>query len=597
MVTSEKNSSSVEKLVDSKESLLEDSHVDNNSFVLANAVRHETDIESCEEKCNDDRLSTHSESPNRNNQLNNASSATSSVDDINEAAESPIKKLELRPPYSSEYGNDEESVEAVLEFLDNIIDGEDSDNEEEEEEADTNLACVEVKQPTTHEPFFEPNISKKIETSMQLFSSMMPIDDRSDFVVVDCARRDSEVNVDLTDINPLFLADDWMNYDYGNVFEAHANRPEEFRFIDERSLTFEHGCKQSNEVYEDGWHATSEPLEEVFDAEPSQDVTSAILDLRLQLEEMLPHSGGNVNEFFNQDEQDEQDENQHEEAEAAEPEPFKKQSNELLLNYKRSLSPIVEEPEAEDQPSSIRSANKMSSFNDSTTSAESSSFNALDALMGQAPRTLYASNDTLFAFEDSFNDTDIVSPRKQSQLELQKKSFEENSQARVNEFSSSHVDSEMSNADEHTDSYSTQPTEHTVGQDFTTSNEMKTCISVDKEEERLSEISEPTFDSEMSEKTDLNFDFRLPNYWCADEMDDSYANERIVPIAMKLGRDVRCDIVGFGGFFMIILCLLQEQDVWYKFNEVNEKSNFTDTIEWENEKGEISSCPNSRKIA
>lgn len=496
MVTSEKNSSSVEKLVDSKESLLEES----NSYTVSND--HATpNVEVVEEMCNQVQSSFSNasldppESPNHNYDKKS----------IDMSTESPIK-LELRPSNVADYENDDESVEAVLEFLDNVINGEDSDNDEDENMLEINTTA------TKCEPFFEPNISKKIETSMQLFSSML-VHETTDFD----GNRDSSANVDLTDITPVF--DDWMTYD----FDTHKTRPE-FPFINESSMTFE--CKndsQCDEVYDDGWQATSEPLEEVFDFEQSHDVTSAILDLRLQLEEMLPHSGGNNNEFFNQQDDDDElnEENQIEdEAATSEPEPFKKQSNELLLNYKRSLSPIVEEPEAEDQPSSIRSMNKLSSFNDSTTSAESSSFNALDALMGQIPRTLYASNDTLFAFEDSFNDNDIVSPRKlQPQQEFAKKSVDENTQSlRVND-----VDSEMSNADEHTDSHSTQPT---IGHDFTASNEMKTCISVDKEDERLSEISEPTFDSEMSEKTDFNFDFRLPNYWQADEIDENYVNEQ-----------------------------------------------------------------------
>lgn len=501
MVTSEKNSSSVEKLVDSKESLLEES----NSYIVSN--EHATpNVEVVEEMSNQVQSSfshaslNHPESPNHNYDKKS----------IDMPTESPIK-LQLRPSHAADYENDDESVEAVLEFLDNVINGEDSDNDED----DNMLASVEINTTATKcETFFEPNISKKIETSMQLFSSML-VHETTDFD----GNRDSSANVDLTDISPIF--DDWMTYDRTH-FDTHKTRPE-FPFIKESSMTFE--CKndsQCDEVYDDGWQAISEPLEEVFDFEQSHDVTSAILDLRHQLANSLPHSGGNSNEFFNQHDDDElNEENQLvDEAASTEPEPFKKQSNELLLNYKRSLSPIVEEPEAEDQPSSIRSMNKLSSFNDSTTSAESSSFNALDALMGQMPRTLYASNDTLFAFEDSFNDNDIVSPRKlQPQQEFAKKSVDENTQSsRVND-----VDSEMSNADEHTDSHSTQPT---IGHDFTASNEMKTCISVDKEEERLSEISEPTFDSEMSERTDFNFDFRLPNYWQPDEIDEDYVNEQ-----------------------------------------------------------------------
>lgn len=37
---------------------------------------------------------------------------------------------------------------------------------------------------------------------------------------------------------------------------------------------------------------------------------------------------------------------------------------------------------------------------------------------------------------------------------------------------------------------------------------------------------------------------------------------------------------------LIQLSSQAQQDVWYKFNAVNEKSNCMDTIDWENEKGE-----------
>lgn len=44
---------------------------------------------------------------------------------------------------------------------------------------------------------------------------------------------------------------------------------------------------------------------------------------------------------------------------------------------------------------------------------------------------------------------------------------------------------------------------------------------------------------------------------------------------------------------LIQLSLKAQQDVWYKFNAVNEKSNCMDTIDWENEKGENFNFNNS----
>lgn len=84
---------------------------------------------------------------------------------------------------------------------------------------------------------------------------------------------------------------------------------------------------------------------------------------------------------------------------------------EILLNYnKRSLSPIMEESEDETCKTFV--------FNNETRNMDSTSTGCVEseAIMG-VTKTLMASNDTLFNFEDTLVDENIFSPRAQSQNE------------------------------------------------------------------------------------------------------------------------------------------------------------------------------------
>lgn len=497
IVTSDQKNASVDKLVNSTESLT-DSHFENNSVAeekfIQKACSNYTDCQSS--SLNRKYFENLEQSPEEGK-------TKEKLEDALQNSCSTFNEIE----------NDEESVKAVLEFLDNIIDGEDFDVETSYLENDE----------------IEQNITKKIETSMQLFSNLL-IEETSEIVKGEKIPRDDEADdLDNKFTNNMSIENLWMEYDcsYANELDeiiiTVSNRQKEEKLSS--FLACETSCSESSLLsndYNDGWLAISEPLTEVNNLEHStQDVTSAISHLRHQLTEILPHSGGS-HDYCNQESYD--IENLIDEV--VETKCEEERSNELLLSYKRSLSPIVEEPEVEDMQSSIHSTNKIT-LNGSTTTIESS-VDALDVSLGQMPKTLYASNDTLFAFEDSFNDIDIVSPRilppsnkthdkfgdeiSQSQMFPLKETSEKISEI---SYKSSNDDCEISYSDEHTESHNTQLMENTMGQDLTISiNEIKTCISKDKEEERLSEISEPTFDSEIYDKAHLSIDEQCRFNYC-----------------------------------------------------------------------------------
>lgn len=165
-----------------------------------------------------------------------------------------------------------------------------------------------------------------------------------------------------------------------------------------------------------------------------EDMTSTFDQLRRQLTEMLPHAQGMSvhNDFLDDDESDLNNKDSNspsdmkygdvdEASNAASfdllssllnPEPVT-ELNINYNNYKRPLSPILEESECDETCRTfVLNETKLM---DSTSTGVLESASAGDAaVMGQMPKTLMASNDTLFNFEDTLSDhTDnlLMSPR------------------------------------------------------------------------------------------------------------------------------------------------------------------------------------------
>lgn len=191
---------------------------------------------------------------------------------------------------------------------------------------------------------------------------------------------------------------------------------------------------------QDGWYLHPQAKNDTFevcgyeDEEGNmEDMNSTYDQLRRQLTEMLPHAQGmsQHNDFLDDDD----DLNKADSSSPSEnygikygdldeatnagsfellgalinPEP--PATNEMHINYKRPLSPILEESECDETCRTF--VFNETKLLDSTSTGIMESASA-EAQMGQMPKTLMASNDTLFNFEDTLSDqTDILlmSPR------------------------------------------------------------------------------------------------------------------------------------------------------------------------------------------
>lgn len=191
---------------------------------------------------------------------------------------------------------------------------------------------------------------------------------------------------------------------------------------------------------QDGWYLHPQASNDTFDVcdyddeeGNMEDISDATFDqLRRQLTEMLPHAQGIAqhNDFLDDDDLNKDSASPSEnygikygdldEATNAgsfevlgaliNPEP--PATNEMHINYKRPLSPIMEESECEETCRTFVFNNETKLL-DSTSTGMMESASA-EAQMGQMPKTLMASNDTLFNFEDTLSDqTDnlLMSPR------------------------------------------------------------------------------------------------------------------------------------------------------------------------------------------
>lgn len=190
----------------------------------------------------------------------------------------------------------------------------------------------------------------------------------------------------------------------------------------------------------DGWYLHSQTKNNTFDICEDddeegnmEDMSSTFDQLRRQLTEMLPHAQGMSahNDFLDDDLNNKDSSSpsdnygikygELDEATNAgsfdlignilNPEPVT-ELNINYNNYKRPLSPILEESEC-DETCRTFVMNNETKLLDSTSTGIMESASA-DALMGQIPKNLMASNDTLFNFEDTLSDqTDnmLMSPR------------------------------------------------------------------------------------------------------------------------------------------------------------------------------------------
>lgn len=187
---------------------------------------------------------------------------------------------------------------------------------------------------------------------------------------------------------------------------------------------------------QDGWYLHPQAKNDTFDVcdeeEEEGNMDSTYDQLRRQLTEMLPHAQGmsQHNDFLDDDDPNKDScspsENygikygELDEATNAgsfdmleaiiNPEPVA--TNEMHINYKRPLSPILEESEC-DETCRTFVFNNETKLLDSTSTGIMESASA-EAQMGQMPKTLMASNDTLFNFEDTLSDQAdnlLMSPR------------------------------------------------------------------------------------------------------------------------------------------------------------------------------------------
>lgn len=193
---------------------------------------------------------------------------------------------------------------------------------------------------------------------------------------------------------------------------------------------------------QDGWYLHPQAKNDTFDVceieeeeGNMEDMNSTYDMLRRQLTEMLPHAQGmsQHNDFLDDDDDLNKDSSSPSEnygikygeldeasnagsfdilAALINPEPSPPAANEMHINYKRPLSPIMEESEC-DETCRTFVFNNETKLLDSTSTGIMESASA-EAQMGQMPKTLMASNDTLFNFEDTLSDqTDnlLMSPR------------------------------------------------------------------------------------------------------------------------------------------------------------------------------------------
>jgi hypothetical protein len=230
--------------------------------------------------------------------------------------------------------------------------------------------------------------------------------------------KDENGSEDLTTVTPVNTPIE-LSYSSETWDKMTYSKPE--------SVTLESGITFN----QDGWylHPKAKSENDTFDVCNDEEADEGNMEdmndtydmLRRQLTEMLPHAQGmsTHNDFLDDDDLKDSsspsdnygikygDLDEATNAAVINPEP----ANELHINYKRPLSPIMEESEC-DETCRTFVCNETKLL-DSTSTGMMESASA-EAQMGHMPKALMASNDTLFNFEDTLSDqTDnlLMSPR------------------------------------------------------------------------------------------------------------------------------------------------------------------------------------------
>lgn len=253
--------------------------------------------------------------------------------------------------------------------------------------------------------------------------------------------------------------------------------------------------------------------------------------LRAQLIIMLPHAQGVAEhppEFSDDDDDDDTDEKPEQRSPC---ENVFEPQTEMVINYKRPLSPIMEE--SEDETCKTFVMNETKNLDSTSTGCVETG----EAIMG-VTKTLMASNDTLFNFEDTFGD-DVFSPRTNSQNDIVKdgkladssgpstptpRSFKP-MEFEVNDVSANDLLSPDQQKTLSEDICTEHLSSDAVDTTFTTNTlEEKTCISVHiREDEKISEISEPDWGS--SGQFDLNSLNDVPSMGVMENGEDDEQSE------------------------------------------------------------------------
>lgn len=326
---------------------------------------------------------------------------------------------------------------------------------------DISTPCTAKKKSTTKVVSTDIIKSKLFPEDLDLSNDTFPIQSNQTFDVSNAEDRNNKTydavvpiikidkekddvsSEDLTTVTPVntpielsYSSETWNQITYSKDI-ALAN--ESTAVVETQNLTFNADNCGEITFNTDGWYLHSQTKNNTFDicedddeegGGNMEDMTSTFDQLRRQLTEMLPHAQGMSahNDFLDDDlnkDSNSPSENygikygELDEASNAgsfdligtilNPEPVT-ELNINYNNYKRPLSPILEESECDETCRTFVMNNETKLLDSTSTGVMESSY---DAVMGQMPKNLMASNDTLFNFEDTLSDpTDILmSPR------------------------------------------------------------------------------------------------------------------------------------------------------------------------------------------
>lgn len=483
-------------------------------------------------------------------------------------------------------------VDCVVEECERIL----NTKEEEDDEDDENAFMMEVGMKNFSTPCvrnYHKNIeSVDIEAKKSLFPHEEDLDEdeiksplpNSETFVLQVEQCDSNneneeaSSADLTTITPVNTP---IEYSKRNLAENDGRQFFRNDVIVDSDVPFEKAINFSN----DGWFMNPDAEsvfqtfiyddddnedERQFEAE-GEDLTSTFNQLRQQLTEMLPHAQGmsQHNDFFDSENNDDSSTDNYGDFEEVVTSEFSSEivnvlpdpivnANEMHINYKRSLSPIMEESEIEETCQTFCLNNVTRPMDSTSTGVDSASAEAA-AMMGQVPKALLASNDTLFNFEDTLSDhtdTFIMSPKihKESPKRIKTQKIDSAEVTPTNEEPPSssnfydnvgdimknsirnnplHLDLDFNNDELKSKKLQLKtawsmelpeaqqvvndlasPDQNFTGeslsfeQDLTyTVDEMKTCVTLRNDEERISEISEPTLASgTLDDEADYELD-------------------------------------------------------------------------------------------